>query len=188
MNRKSFANIVLVMAAVILAGTVGYFAFAQKSEPIVQQPAPTPTQSQSIVQPTTKTDIELAKEALTSYFSLLNGKQYSEAIEYHGSGYKVLQDWNPNIAISDHVALIKNGCEVNGLQCLKIKSVINQQQVSSGEFKFTVQFANSDGTLFERGPCCGLTEEQMPTTTSLEYVVKKVNNNFLVTTGPVYIP
>jgi hypothetical protein len=42
MSQKGFASIVLVVVVVILVGVVGYFAFVKKSEPIAQQPTPTP--------------------------------------------------------------------------------------------------------------------------------------------------
>jgi hypothetical protein len=136
----------------------------------------------------TDTDLSLAHEALIQYFSLLNKGQYAEAVKYHGSGYDYLRDWNPTIDPNDYINLLKNGCEINGLQCLKIKSVLNQQKISSTEFKFTVQFSNNNGTLFKRGPCCGATEETMPTKTEFEYTVKKIDNEFLVKDQPLYVP
>ncbi|MBU4284815.1 hypothetical protein KKF60_02370 [Patescibacteria group bacterium] len=136
----------------------------------------------------TDAELSLAHESLVQYFSLLNKGQYAEAVKYHGSGYNYLQSWNPTINPNDYVNLLKNGCEINGLRCLKIKSVLNQQKISSTEFKFTVQFSNNDGTLFKRGPCCGATEETMPTKTEFEYMVKKIDNNFLVKDQPIYTP
>mgnify|MGYP001572501398 CR=1 FL=1 len=47
-NQKGFANIVLIGIIVILVGVVGYFAFVKKSEPIAQQPTPTPTPVSSV--------------------------------------------------------------------------------------------------------------------------------------------
>jgi hypothetical protein len=41
MNRKGFANIVLIVVIIILVCMVGYFAFVKKSEPVAQQPTPT---------------------------------------------------------------------------------------------------------------------------------------------------
>ena len=41
MNRKGFANIVLILVVVVLVGALGYFAFVKKSEPVAQQ-SPTP--------------------------------------------------------------------------------------------------------------------------------------------------
>ena len=42
MNQKEFANIILVVVIVLLLGVVGYFVFVKKSEPVAQQPTPTP--------------------------------------------------------------------------------------------------------------------------------------------------
>lgn len=51
-NQKGFANIISIMVVVILLGAVGYFAFVKKSEPIAQQPTPTPVQTRKPVSPT----------------------------------------------------------------------------------------------------------------------------------------
>lgn len=48
MNKKGFANIILVVVIVILVGAVGYFAFVKKSEPTSQ---PTPTTTSNETQP-----------------------------------------------------------------------------------------------------------------------------------------
>ncbi len=45
MNQKGFTNIILIVVIVILLGVVGYFVFIKKSEPIIQQPTPTSTQT-----------------------------------------------------------------------------------------------------------------------------------------------
>ena len=42
-SQKGFANIVLIAVIVILVVAVGYFAFVKKSEPVAQQPVPSPT-------------------------------------------------------------------------------------------------------------------------------------------------
>jgi hypothetical protein len=53
MNQKGFANIILVVVIIILAGAVGYFALIKKSEPMAQQsPTPTSTQTKTPVSPT----------------------------------------------------------------------------------------------------------------------------------------
>ncbi len=52
MNKKGFVNIVLVVVIALLMGTVGYFAFVKKSEPVTQQPTlPTTTQTPTPQQP-----------------------------------------------------------------------------------------------------------------------------------------
>ncbi len=50
-NKKGFANIILVVVIVILVGTVGYFAFIKKSEPVIQQPLPIPIQVTNTTKP-----------------------------------------------------------------------------------------------------------------------------------------
>ncbi len=45
MNQKGFANILLIVLVVILAGTVGYLAFNQKSSTSTSIPSPTPSPS-----------------------------------------------------------------------------------------------------------------------------------------------
>ncbi|MDO8490078.1 MAG: PsbP-related protein [bacterium] len=41
-NQKGFANIILIVVIVAIVAVGGYFAFVKKTEPIVQQPTPTP--------------------------------------------------------------------------------------------------------------------------------------------------
>ncbi|MDO8492555.1 MAG: hypothetical protein Q7S34_02880 [bacterium] len=63
MNQKGFANIVLTIVIVVIAGAVGYFALVKKSEPIAQQPTPTPTQTKTPTQtPTPNKSYLLIKE------------------------------------------------------------------------------------------------------------------------------
>ncbi len=142
-----------------------------------------------VKQAKTEADIELAKEVLVSYFNLLNERQYAEALQYHGSGYEYLQYWNPDMDINDHVGLIKSGCEVNGLNCLKIKTILSQNEISPTEFSFVIQFVNKDGTTFGIGLCCGATEETPePPKTDFKYTVKKTGTSFLVVDSPRYTP
>lgn len=76
MNQKGFANIILVVVIVILLGVVGYFAFVKKSEPIAQQPAPTPTQSKTPISPTPAQKDEIAN------WKTYNNTQYSFSFKY----------------------------------------------------------------------------------------------------------
>jgi len=135
----------------------------------------------------TLNDLERAREVLTSYFSLLHDGRYSEAIHYYGGTYDILRDWNPDVDEDDYAALFKRGCTSNGLRCLRIKTIVRKEEVSPTEFTFTVEFINDDGTLFERGPCCG-TEEKEPPQTLFPFTVKKVDGRLLVQEMPVYVP
>ncbi len=177
MSVKNLGKIVLVILLIALIGALGYAVITKYFTP-----------AQDIQKTTTKTDIQLARESLITYFNLLNEKRYAEAIKYRGNGYEGLQNWNPAMDANDHVSLVMTGCEMNGWRCLKIKDVITQKQTSPADFEFVVQFANDNGTLFKRGPCCGATEEEMPTETDFKYSVKKEGGNFQVMTDPVYTP
>ena len=42
-NQKGFANIVLILVVVAIVAVGGYFVFSKKSEPVAQEPTPTPT-------------------------------------------------------------------------------------------------------------------------------------------------
>ncbi len=131
-------------------------------------------------------NIKAAKAVLITYFDLLSTtKEYAEATKYHGSGYEILRTWNPN---NNHAELLKQGCEVDGLKCLKIKEITSQEQLSPTKFIFGVQFANEDGTTFEKEPCCGATEKQQPPQTNFPYVVEKEGYRYLVRTAPLYMP
>jgi hypothetical protein len=123
------------------------------------------------------TGLAEAREALASFFSLLHDGQYGQAISYYGGDYEVLREWNPDVPGDDLAKLFENGCTVNGLQCVEIKTVLQALETSPGLYTFTVEFAEDDGRLFTRG-----TESQFT------YTVRKVNESFLVQELPVYIP
>ena len=136
----------------------------------------------------TPNDLERAREALTSYFSLLHAGRYSEAIQYYGGTYDILRDWNPDVDKDDYATLFKRGCTDNGLRCLRINAIVRQEEVPPTEFRFMVEFMNDDGTLFVRGPCCGATETEMPPESQFAFTVRKVDNRFLAQELPVYVP
>jgi hypothetical protein len=53
---------------------------------------------------------------------------------------------------------------------------------------FTVQFEKPDGTLFVRGPCCGATEQEMPSQSDFVFTVVRQGEGFAVQELPVYVP
>lgn len=141
-----------------------------------------------LASPQVSTDGESAHEALMAFFSLLHDQRYSEAINYYGGPYDVLRDWNPGVAPADHAALFRNGCTVNGLRCLRIRGILQEEEVAPAEFRLTVEFMDDDGNLFSLGPCCGATGTEMPAQAQFTYTVKKVDSRFLVQELPVYVP
>jgi hypothetical protein len=176
MHQKGSAKIVLIVVALAVVAVSGYLVSMRKPSPA----------------PDTAGDSALARQALITYFDLLKTNQYDAAVAYHGSEYETLQNWNPYVNPSDHAALLKSGCEGNGLQCLKIKNVLSEQTISPTEFTFIVQFekpewSTGNETVFSQGPCCGA-EDTGERKTDFEYRVEKVGDRFVVMTYPVYLP
>ena len=133
-------------------------------------------------------EISQAREFLVSYFDLLSEEKYLSAASYHGSGYEYLQNFCPNYDPETQKSELFACACANALKCLKILHVLEQKSVSSSSYVFTVQFANPDGTLFKKLPCCGATEETMPTQTDFDYTVEKTGEGYKVTTQLIYIP
>jgi hypothetical protein len=142
------------------------------SEPTVEGAAE--HQKETVV----STGLVQAREALEAYFDLLHDRYYAEAVSYYGGDYEVLWEWNPTVDRDDRATLFKNGCEVNGLQCLAIKVIAIEQENSTGEYLFTVEFMADDGSTFV----------SEPSVKQFNYTVKEVDGQFLVQELPVYIP
>lgn len=75
--------------------------------------------------------MEEARSALISFFELLNYREYEKAAALYGGEYQGLREWNPLLDPQDHAALLKNGCEINGLQCLHVKRIVDEKVVST---------------------------------------------------------
>ena len=134
-------------------------------------------------------DLSRAGESLSKFFNLLHAGQYQQAAAHYGGSYEILQANNPDLDPNDQAALWKNGCEINGLQCKPIKTIIEQTEISPTEFHFLVEFQHDDGSLFVLGPCCGATEEEMPPVSQFEYtVVLGLDGQYRVLELPVYVP
>jgi hypothetical protein len=144
--------------------------------------------------PTNKTEtpsegLKKARNILTTFFELLNQREYEQAAALYGGDYQGLRDSNPLLDPQDHVALLKNGCEINGLQCLSVRRIVDEKAVSSAEYHFTVEFMNPDGSLFVRGPCCGGNATDFPPESQFSYIViRNCAGEFLVLELPVYVP
>jgi hypothetical protein len=134
--------------------------------------------------------LEKAHSTLIKFFDLLNDREYEKAAALYGGEYQGLRDWNPLLDPQDHAALLKNACELNGLQCLRVKRIVDEKVVSSAEYRFTVEFMNEDGSLFVLGPCCGANATDMPPQSQFDYyrVIRDCTGKFLVVDLPVYVP
>lgn len=129
-----------------------------------------------------------AHETLVEFFLLLNAKKYAEADSLYVGSYEGLQDNNPGIEPSNHVKLLEKACEINGFQCLVVRTASLKEQ-RGGIYVFQVEFNNPDGSLFVRGPCCGANETDMPPESQFEYrVIRNSAGKFLVMDLPPYVP
>nr|HID12906.1 hypothetical protein [Anaerolineae bacterium] len=169
-------------------GSEGHLALLVGEQVWLVRPTSTATVTSAPIPTGGQRPLGLAREALIRFFSLLNEGRYAEAVGFYGGGYEILRGWNPTIAPNDYAKLLECGCTINGLQCLKVKEILIEEEVSPVEFRFTVRFMNDDGSLFTRGPCCGATEEEMPPQSEFIYTVRKVGDRFLVMELPVYVP
>lgn len=129
-----------------------------------------------------------AHDVLIDFFMLLNTGKYAEADSLYGGTYEGLQDNNPSVDPSDHVKLLANACEINGHQCLTVRTA-NFKELQGDTYIFQVEFNNPDGSLFVRGPCCGGNETDFPPESQFEYrVARNANGKFLVMDLPPYVP
>jgi hypothetical protein len=140
--------------------------------------------------PTEVGDLDHARQTLIDYFSALHNGDYAAAITrqaYDEDYYTWLRQNNPDIDPNDRAALMQAACTYQ-LVCREVKQVLRGEQSAENEFEFWVEFANEDGTLFVLGPCCGENETTMPPVSEFQFFVERVDSEFLVHGGPVYMP
>jgi hypothetical protein len=121
--------------------------------------------------------------ALVSFFDALSTGQFENAVEFfdfEGHGEWVYS------SSDDPAQILEDYCAATGT-CLRAE-VLATNEVNGDEYTLTVQFFNSDGSIYIAGPCCGATEEEMPSQDTFEFTVKKIDGVFKVTTAPLYRP
>jgi hypothetical protein len=133
-------------------------------------------------------DSQAASHLLQFFFNSLWNRDYETSVERYGGSYEILQDWNPELAPDDHAGLLKNGCEKNGLECLPLRRIVEENWVSPDEIRFIVEFLNPDGSRLERGGCCGASLEDSSIQTQFEYTVKQIDGRWKVMDLPPYLP
>jgi hypothetical protein len=132
-------------------------------------------------------DRTLARRALETYFALLHAGRYTEAVAYYGGDYQVLRDRNPDVASDDYAKLLERACRPHGVQCMALKEIVAQVELSASEHHFMVRFVDHDGSTFARPLlCCGGSSET--SRDQFAYTVLKVDGRFLVQELPLYVP
>lgn len=122
-------------------------------------------------------DVLQAEKTLRSFFDLLSTARYEAAVSLYGGNYEALRSWNPTLDPQNFSELWKNGCEQNGLQCMKVNNIVIMPSLTSPFFQFTVEFVNKDGDIYS-DPKTG--------NTKFDYTVSRVGNEFVVMQGPPY--
>ena len=145
--------------------------------------------SSSSAQQVGSAEAESARETLIQFFDQLNAGQYDQAAELYGGSYETMIEHNPTLDAVDHAVLFQAACQINGAQCLQVKSAILQPETEPAQYTFLVEFLNPDGSLFVQGPCCGGNETDSPSQSQfLFWVAKDAKGKLTVLDLPVYTP
>jgi hypothetical protein len=155
--------------------------------------SPTETQTQDIQEPTqpiapeitAKDESEKAKETLVSFFNYLSLNEFEKALTLFSldSQFTPLEELAQG---NNKAEVLENYCKATKT-CLKA-TVLEVKQIADYEYNLVVQFSNKDGSLYIFGPCCGATEKEMPSKNKFDFTVKKIDNDFKVTSAPLYRP
>ena len=142
--------------------------------------------------PLPRTDTPLrfiARNTMVQFFADLNNAEYGDAVQHYGGAYEELQYFNPGVDPADRVALLRAGCEVNGLLCMQLMTA-EQVSVENGlTFHYKVSYRAPDGTEFVLGPCCGASETEMPPMRYFDVTVRcDQQDACLVMDLPPYVP
>lgn len=126
---------------------------------------------------------------MIEFFALLHDGEYEQAAAFYGGSYDELTSKNPDLDPADGTSLFRNGCTLNGYQCLEILEAEPADSAGVDDFAFNVRFQNDDGTPFVLGPCCGATATEQPPVEVFRVVVHRTGDgSFRVMTLPVYVP
>jgi hypothetical protein len=130
-----------------------------------------------------------AEAAARDFFDALHQGDYQNAVELYGGSYDVLTGMNPDLDPEDRSGLLAQGCEFNGLVCMRMGDVLSTERTGEGEYTFTVQFLREDGEVFVLGPCCGEDETSMPPVSEFQVrAARDGSKEFKALDLPPYVP
>lgn len=136
-------------------------------------------------------ELTAAETVLTAFFGDLASGLFDEAVPKFAPEENDPEAWNWLAGFGEDGAegrdrVLKNYCAAVGT-CLPAK-VVSSVSEEAGTFVFKVQFLKPDGGIFVLGPCCGASEEEMPSRDTFDYIVKKIDGTYKVITPPQYVP
>jgi hypothetical protein len=126
-----------------------------------------------------------ARDTLVHWMEQLSRGDYSSVAATYGGDYGALRGWNMSVGRDDHPRLWKNGCTINGLNCLPVKQVVGTTRLSPEVVEFSVLLENKDGTTQVIGPCCG---EIAPPDSVFTFQVERRGNRYFVISIPPLSP
>jgi hypothetical protein len=171
MKKAFIKHLPMLIGSIFLAACIG-------------NPQADPTKTQA----SPSNDLQDAQESLFSYFEELTNGDYTAAADRYGGELEMLRDWNADIDPADLPALFEAACS-RQLQCLPVHSIVYARQVDENNFRFNLEFTNSDGSVFVLGPCCGASETEMPPVSRFDCSVEKRGaEDYKVMCLPVYVP
>lgn len=171
---------IIILAAIVIV--IFVFTFLNL-KPKSQENTNTP--------PMLTAESEMAAEALILFFDYLSQNEFEKALTLLSlEGPEDTWQWLANFSLpedrDDQAKILENYCQATGT-CLKAK-VLSTQINENNEYDLVVQFINQDQSTFVFGPCCGESEETMPSKDKFDFKVKKINNKYMVLTPPLYRP
>lgn len=132
--------------------------------------------------PSSENSLDKARDTLTNFYDNLSNKNYEEATKLFAGGYGIAIMWNSDVDSQDYPTLLMRACEWNGFECfVKVGRIISEEQISSMEYHFIVEFSKEDGSIYQRR---GLQDAMV--SQFLIRVVRDCNGEYYVVTWPFY--
>lgn len=181
---KKIVFVVLFLVSLVFTG-----CFNNTKDEVTE---PTTEKTTQPVQKNNAQDIATAQQVLIQFFQYLHEEKYEDAVALFDpqdglpDSWEAFEQYSPNTEKSDKAGLLKAYCNLVET-CLPIQ-VKSSGDIGTDIYQFTVQFIQDNGGVYVQGPCCGETEENMPSSDSFAYNVKKIDGTFKVTTSPLYQP
>jgi hypothetical protein len=113
--------------------------------------------------------------------------RYEGAAAVYAGPTALLEAYNPDVNPNNVPLLLERYCTQNGGVCLPIATVLEREAPAADTFVFRVEFALTDGTIFEIGACCG-EEDTGQRTREFTYTVLRLDGEFRVFKLPPYVP
>lgn len=179
MRIRVLTVVVIGMLAIVAFGTFAYFS----------SPWISPQERLAEFVRLNKLDTT-AQDALTQFFAALHDKRYAEAVEMYGGDYDTLRDWNPSVDPNDYAELWRNGCEMNGLNCLAVNATEVGGRSPDGSYVINAWFTEANGNGFSILENKGGGENEVPSRRNVFRfkIIKSSDGASRVQTMPVYTP